>query len=98
MLLLSTCVSVAAPVASAQHHAFRHIGGPRAVCIALAPVVPPVTPQVDNAGSHGLRLRMQYLENVTGNVELRRHQYFIDDNLKTERPRTSIAWYVRWYF
>lgn len=64
----------------------------------LAPRDPLLTPQNAGAGTHGLRLRMRYLENLTGNIEFRRHQYFVDDNLKIERPRTSIAWHVRWHF
>lgn len=69
-----------------------------APAIALSPVTLPVTPQYEDTGGYGLRLRMRYLENLTGNLELRRHPYFHDDNLKTQRPRTSIAWQLRWNF
>jgi hypothetical protein len=65
---------------------------------ALAPVEPPVMPHTDSAGTYGLRMRLKYFETVTGNVEVRRHQYSLDDNLKMQHARTSFAWSVRWRF
>jgi hypothetical protein len=43
-------------------------------------------------------MRLRYFDTVTGNVEVRRHQYSPDDNLKMQHSRTSIAWSVRWRF
>lgn len=85
MLLASTGAAVAISGAQAQER-------------ALAPVEPTVMPHTDSAGTYGLRVRLRYFDTVTGNVELRRHQYSPDDNLKTQHPRTSIAWSVRWRF
>lgn len=90
LLLLLTIVVAAAAVRAQEL--------PRPPAAALSPVTLPVTPQYDESGGYGLRLRMRYLENLTGNVELRRHPWFHDDNLKAQRPRTSIAWQLRWYF
>jgi hypothetical protein len=89
---------IAASAAHADELAGPQAGAPARPGKALSPVAPPVTPQVDGTGMHSLRLRLQYFDTVTGNVELRRHQYFVDDNLKSRRPRTTMAWTVRWYF
>ena len=65
---------------------------------AWAPRSPVLVPASDGNGTYALRMRVLYLETMTGNLELRRHQYFLDDNLKTQWPRTSVAWHFRWYF
>jgi hypothetical protein len=65
---------------------------------ALALIEPTVIPHMDSAGTYGLRMRLRYFDTFTGNVELRRHQYSPDDNLKMQHSRTSIAWSVRWHF
>lgn len=61
-------------------------------------VIPTVMLHDNSRGDYGLRLHFDYLGTVTGNLELHRHQYFIDDNLKMQHPRASVAWSVRWRF
>lgn len=61
-------------------------------------VLPAVMLHDNSRGDYGLRLHLEYFGSVTGNLELHRHQYFIDDNLKMQHPRTSVAWSVRWRF
>lgn len=95
MRFACAAMALAACSAQAQEYAATRAG---ARSSALTPVRPPVMPQTDGSGSYGLRLHFDHLESVTSNVELRRHQYFVDDNLKAQHPRTSIAWTVRWYF
>lgn len=65
---------------------------------ALAPIEPPVMPHTESEGTYGLRMHVRYFDTLSGNVELRRHQYFPDDNLKAQHPRTSLAWSLRWRF
>jgi hypothetical protein len=92
---LLACISTALVIS--QAHA-QDASARRAPRIFFEPAVPAVMPHNDSRGTYGLRLRLEYFETVTGNLELRRHQYFVDDNLKTQYPRTSVAWSVRWYF
>lgn len=95
MLLACAAMALAACSAQAQDYPATRAG---ALSSSLTPVRPPIMPQTDSTGTYGLRLHFDHLESVTSNIEVRRHQYFLDANLKAQHPRTSIAWTVRWYF
>ncbi len=94
-LLFTACASVALLSAHAED---RHPGIQRPAASSLAPAHLPVTPLTEPEGNYGLRIRFRYLATLNANLEVRRRQYSIDDNLKIERPRTSIAWTMRWWF
>ena len=91
------CAAMALAACSAQGEDYPAIRA-GALSSSLTPVRPAIMPQTDSAGSYGLRLHVDHLESLTSNVEVRRHQYFVDDNLKAQHQRTSFSWTVRWYF
>lgn len=98
--LLASTIWMALAASGAQAHGdgLRYSTTLVAHCCALAPVEPPVMPHTEREGTYGLRMRVRYFDAATGNVELRRHQYSFDDNLKMQQPRTSITWSVRFRF
>jgi hypothetical protein len=97
-LLSAPWLLAAMPALAAQSHSVPARASERTPGPALASRMPAITPHVYGQGSYALRLRLRYLESVTGNVELRRHEYFVDDNLKAVRQRTSVIWSVKWQF
>ena len=64
-------------------------------------VLPSVSapPRNGNPGAgYGIGLRYNYMKSLSGGVEVRRHDYFVDDNLKAERPRNSVMFTMGLHF
>jgi hypothetical protein len=67
------------------------------------PAPPPLsksTPPRDAAhtGGYGIGFHYSHTKSISGGIEVRRHDYFVDDNLKGERPHESAMFRMRFLF
>ncbi len=64
----------------------------------VAAAAPSLTPYSAGDGTYRFALHVQYPHSVSGRLELRHHQYFVDDNLKATWQQTTVIWSVKWRF
>lgn len=96
-----TCTPLGSATASTAHDEVAAMLAAARVSPAVSSAAPrtfPVTPHPTEDGTFRLRLRVSYFKTVYGGMEVRRHQHFVDRNLKLERKRDIALWSVVFEF